>query len=67
MCVGQLLFHFSARSRKVLLQLNVFGRSGLAAAGVGTWIRRENAASGPKWRQLGGSGEYRFSEAFYHR
>ena len=32
-----------------------------------TWIRRENAASGPKGLQLGSSREYRFCEAFYHR
>src|SRR5438477_3691848 len=30
-----------------------------------TWIRRENAASGPKGLQLGSSREYRFCEAFY--
>ena len=32
-----------------------------------TWIRRENAASGPKGLQLSSSREYRFCEAFYHR
>ena len=32
-----------------------------------TWIRRENGVSGLKRLQLGGPGEYRFCEAFYHR
>ena len=34
--------------------------------GFMTWIRRENVSSGLKGLQPGGSGEYRFCEAFYH-
>ncbi len=53
----------AGNARPAFIQ-NQFGGS---AGGPITWIRRENAASGPKGLQLGSSREYRFCEAFYHR
>jgi len=41
--------------------------AGISRGSVITWIRRENGVSGLKRLQVGGPGEYRFCEAFYHR